>query len=1798
MINLEREGFFMKKFKQLTSLLVAFVLCLSLVPTTAFGEYASGADNVTVKYVTVNQDEDPTEEFVIETEFFPDFCTIVYISGSGNYEINTDYSGQTLLIDGVNVTVGKNGNVSTDTLTIIGGGSLTVGGATFTQAHSLTMPTEYDEVGNIEAVAYTQVSKECYVSGTVGNGEYLHFGYATVKQDTTLTIENGGTVEISAYGYLGTEAGYQTTATGEINAEQGAKLIANHGSNCSVDLYDDQGNSVLNTNKSKPDLYAETMVIGPFEHIEAFEMKEANGLKWVNVPMDGDGLNPLQFTALYQCSDAPRLSMVLDSTTIVPFVNGERRWFKETPCFMPSWYDENVEELGFVYDKMTFEIADNPVVEDEDAHTKPYRVDIVTYDQFNTLFSTDTEAIVANNVISIEQDNLALYQIDIDDNNRFTFTPIGNAPFEIRIYWTEDDYNFSNFTSTATYPYYVEFHWNNNGTATLNTTGLSGLNFETVTFGNTTKVHAKSSVGSLTFDLSPKEGEFIDGIRIEQEASEGNEDGFVNLDTDNRYDAENSTFKIYLTDSRYNEEREGYKFVNVNFDFSMNVPDNFLFYFEYDDCEGNASVQRANDNYIFNNKAVQEFHKNGEDYETVSFTLNPPAGNVGTPVVEVEVFDGEDETPNTHDILTANQGVYSFTPEKDNGFIIRVWWSEEACAYEGFNMPYMVEFESNDEGSVSVSATDQVSYNGHTKVGWTEAPETVSFTVTPDTNKSLVNVWIEQEADGDGYNALGNPESAYQNGVLDYSAFHDANGGFVLLRFDFGDWDNNAPYYSNYWFDYDGRNNAAVTNVAGTTTYPNRWDDQNYDGPYTFTAGQAIQFKLTPPDDEGTYSPVVVAEVYDGDDQNPNTMTNLVAASGVYSFTPSKNNGVVFRVWWSQAEKDYNDLQPGDGEISIEINSFSNTATVTDSDSILANVAGDKKISLGEKTKYILPDTVTSLNLTITPGQNEVLNSIAVGSDNITEFTPKQDGSVDYTWNIGNDNRYMELHFSNQGGGDPQTDELGIVFPEGTEVSGNVATVPVNETVSVTVTVSGADIEYDDVADRYRVAVPQDDADSVTFTLGNTFTEGMRVELHGSGGFGTTLNVTDFVTDLTCVGQGVHLNGWLNFEIREGGNEPEPGDRPIRPNDDELNVFFNLPQLGDGDTAPMVEVAVGTGDAGTIDSNALTSVAGANTVDLYIKPKANGGNLGSFYGLRITTVGENEEADVITRVYNHSVPDPIDNEYVDMDQKSTASPAAITWDGMKGMYKCTITRDSSAGILVEILWENDSVVPEDGNFSLLWDLRSNNDKTLFDDEVVSYKIGDNAAVNVNCSNENTFESGEIATGDDFTLNIKPRYFKGNGEEYPARYCEFFGLVVTTFDENGHESENYILYSDAEACPIKFNSDTGVYTYTMTRGDTDNSSFAVRILWEKIWYTVSYGMSGNIRTENGDVTVDRIHIGDKIYTNIATEVNESNDIYSLDLLADGNSDTYSENYKAADDKMLQYGFSYSNGDIFFPIFTGGDSKIDYRITPDYGYQIKSIDANDVDLMEDFDPQEGVSCYQFTVRENGNVHFIVTFEQTQNTVTKNTTGVSSASITNGANAATAGTLSLTVDDTATAGFSGALDSLNLTLDNIVSKGGDRGNWTSNLTSFDDEIDVTLTLDTGVYGDDDYAVIREHTDGNVTTTEEIGASYNNETGELTFGTNKFSTYTIVKVANAAKKSGDTVNVTAVTKTSASIILVASYDANGRMISCQTQTAGANAKVAMFSLANSANAASVRIFYLNSNYVPVDVTETINSL
>ena len=187
-----------------------------------------------------------------------------------------------------------------------------------------------------------------------------------------------------------------------------------------------------------------------------------------------------------------------------------------------------------------------------------------------------------------------------------------------------------------------------------------------------------------------------------------------------------------------------------------------------------------------------------------------------------------------------------------------------------------------------------------------------------------------------------------------------------------------------------------------------------------------------------------------------------------------------------------------------------------------------------------------------------------------------------------------------------------------------------------------------------------------------------------------------------------------------------------------------------------------------------------------------------------------------------------------------------------------------------------------------------------------------------------------------------------------------------------------------------------------------------------------------------------------------------------------------------------------------------AKITIKLTPDYGYQLSGVQLNGGATLE---AQKDVSTFTFTMPDTS-VHFKGIFTKSEDAVVTTGNTVKNAAIANGANATNSGNLELKVSDntnyntaaaTALVSDAVAAEAVDLSLNQVVSKGNGT-NWETGITEFEKPITLSLALK-DYDANYDYMVVRNH-NGKLTALDTTAIN-----GTVSFATNQFSTYVIVK-------------------------------------------------------------------------------------
>lgn len=199
----------------------------------------------------------------------------------------------------------------------------------------------------------------------------------------------------------------------------------------------------------------------------------------------------------------------------------------------------------------------------------------------------------------------------------------------------------------------------------------------------------------------------------------------------------------------------------------------------------------------------------------------------------------------------------------------------------------------------------------------------------------------------------------------------------------------------------------------------------------------------------------------------------------------------------------------------------------------------------------------------------------------------------------------------------------------------------------------------------------------------------------------------------------------------------------------------------------------------------------------------------------------------------------------------------------------------------------------------------------------------------------------------------------------------------------------------------------------------------------------------------------------------------------------------------------------------------DDTVIVELKPDYGYQIAGVRINGGAILE---AQTDTSQFKFTM-PGVPIHFkgifIPSSDQIQNSASEVVLG---GNIANGNVIAQSGNAKVTFSDAKTnvpgtislpegetQDTSKKVQSINITTEEIVSKGVNDQYWTNSKTVTNGgEAEISLIVNQKATG---YAVIRTHGSEN----KEIPSTYDPDSGKLTFGSDRFSTYTLVPLTTS---------------------------------------------------------------------------------
>ena len=199
-------------------------------------------------------------------------------------------------------------------------------------------------------------------------------------------------------------------------------------------------------------------------------------------------------------------------------------------------------------------------------------------------------------------------------------------------------------------------------------------------------------------------------------------------------------------------------------------------------------------------------------------------------------------------------------------------------------------------------------------------------------------------------------------------------------------------------------------------------------------------------------------------------------------------------------------------------------------------------------------------------------------------------------------------------------------------------------------------------------------------------------------------------------------------------------------------------------------------------------------------------------------------------------------------------------------------------------------------------------------------------------------------------------------------------------------------------------------------------------------------------------------------------------------------------------------------------------VTYKFIPAPGYQISGAMINGHTLSA----QEGQSVFQVTA--SGLFHIDGAFTETSAQTSVSASGITAMTVSGAENAVASGNVAVSASSASnpsdndlksgmgsdSGDFISAVTTADITMTNIISKGGsgtffsDPDNyWTNNMSNLSSPVDISLSVPNNLSNGETYGIVRYHNG----TYLELDAEYNSSTGKLTFSTDGFSEYTVIK-------------------------------------------------------------------------------------
>ena len=456
------------------------------------------------------------------------------------------------------------------------------------------------------------------------------------------------------------------------------------------------------------------------------------------------------------------------------------------------------------------------------------------------------------------------------NNNTFSFTPIDNHGFMVRIWWSNYDWFGSGDNE-----FMVETS-SDGGSVTADLTGVTVLRTETEPNGGSGKkqIISKSDLtdanllnNKIKFTFTPNTNRRLWNIDLWMDGGEEryclglNDPSRQQINEENGFIENNDIYTYTIDVLKYNTNNNRVS-VNAWFDDPQNswIKENKYFVefdeWQYWDHEQQQDVPhgfvKVGDNNLLkhddnNDETLYAYTKD----TPITFTLIAPEERTGeTPIVEIETGLGEwysskadSGVDSNHLINLANDNTFTFTPKDKYGFRVKVDWSDFDHFWYDEDNEFLIrtEYWSQEQGTVTLSKNaDSFIQEGNGRTGVKsiysnsvlDENEPLKVVITPAEGNHVGSIDFNFDRPGKG-----NEHYRYVTGTpnpneQDERYIFDAGTGFSME----GD-----------IICYTVPNNAKSANINLNVDFRENHDDININ-PH----GRTIQYSL----DNGAYSPL------------------------------------------------------------------------------------------------------------------------------------------------------------------------------------------------------------------------------------------------------------------------------------------------------------------------------------------------------------------------------------------------------------------------------------------------------------------------------------------------------------------------------------------------------------------------------------------------------------------------------------------------------------------------------------------------------------------------------------------------------------------------------------------------------------------------------------------------------------------------------------------------------------------------------------------------------------------------------